>query len=258
MRELVVLKLGGSLITDKSRPFSLRRKAIVRIGRELKGTWPKPLILVHGGGSYAHPVAERYRVSEGYRSPEHLKGFVEAARVVRRLNGEVVEALNEGGLPSIGIPASTVMITKRGRIETCNLDSFFSALEIGVTPVTCGDAVFDRELKFTILSGDAIASYLAVRLRARRLIYAVDVDGVYVRDRVSGEVRLAERLSPGMPIEPMGAAGADVTGGIVGKLEEGFRAAEKGVEVLVVNGLVEGRVEEAVRGAAVKGTRLAP
>lgn len=258
MRELVILKLGGSLITDKSRPFALRRDALLRLGGELKRTWPKPLILVHGGGSYAHPVAKRYRVVEGYRSPEHLKGFVETAHVVRRLNGEVVETLVEAGLPSIGIPASTVMVTRRGRIETCNLDSFFSALEIGVTPVTCGDAVFDRELKFTILSGDAIAAYLAVRLRARRLIYAADVDGVYVRDRASGEVRLAEKLSPGMPIEPMGEPGADVTGGIVGKLEEGFRAAEKGVEVLVVNGLVEGRVEAAVKGEPVKGTLLVP
>lgn len=256
MRELIVLKLGGSLITDKDKPLTLRRNVIEDIGRELREVWPTPLIIVHGGGSYAHPVAKRYKVFEGYKTPEHLKGFIETAKIVRRLNNEVVEALTDSGFPCIGIPASTFIITKNGKVETCNLDGFFTALDIGITPITCGDAVFDRMLKFTILSGDTIASYLAVRLRAKKIIFALDVDGVYVKDRITGKVQLAEKLTPGMPIEVFKLIEEDVTGGIVRKIEEGFEAAEKGVEVLLINGLARGRIKSAIIGEEIIGTKL--
>ncbi len=256
MRELIVLKLGGSLITDKDKPLTLRRNVIEDIGRELREVWPTPLIIVHGGGSYAHPVAKHYKVFEGYKTPEHLKGFIETARIVRRLNNEVVEALTDSGFPCIGIPASTFIITKNGKIETCNLDSFFTALDIGITPITCGDAVFDRMLKFTILSGDTIASYLAVRLRAKKIIFALDVDGVYVKDRITGEVKVAEKLSPGTPIEVFKLIEEDVTGGIMRKIEEGFEAVEKGVEVLLINGLARGRIKSAIIGEEIVGTKL--
>lgn len=256
MRELTILKLGGSLITDKEKPFVLRRNVLEDVGRELKEVWPIPLIIVHGGGSYAHPIAKSYKVSEGYKTPEHLKGFIETAKIVRRLNNEVVETLVSSGLPCIGIPASTFIITKNGRIGTCNLDAFFTALDIGVTPITCGDAVFDRVLKFTILSGDTIASYLSVRLKAKRMVFALDVDGVYVKDRFTGEIKLAEKLTPGMPIEVFKTVEEDVTGGIVKKIEEGFEAVEKGVEVLLVNGLVRGRIKSAIIGEETIGTKL--
>ncbi len=256
MRELIILKLGGSLITEKDKPFTLRREVLKALGEELREVWPIPLIIVHGGGSYAHPVAKQYRVYEGYKTSENFKGFIETAKIVRRLNNEVVEALTDSGFPAIGIPASTFIITKNGKIETCNLDSFFTALDINITPVTCGDAVFDRVLKFTILSGDTIASYLSIRLRAKKVIYALDVDGVYVKDRVTGEVKLAEKLTPGMPIEVFKVVEEDVTGGIVRKIEEGFEAAEKGIEVFLVNGLVRGRIKSVILGEETIGTRL--
>jgi len=260
-RSLVIVKLGGSIITDKRRRFSLNSEVIRRIGGELANAIKAAdlsLILVHGGGSYAHPIAREYSVSEGYVDERHLEGFIETSKIVRRLNLDVISNLVEGGLRAVLIPASSIFITRAGRISTCNLEPIFSALRIGVVPVTSGDVVFDRELGFTVLSGDGICSYLAVRLRAKRLIFAMDADGIYVRDRSTGEVRVAEEFSRGMKIEPLGSAKEDVTGGIVNKIEEGFSAAEAGVEVLFVNGLAEGRLEKAVLGEPVVGTRLKP
>ena len=256
--DLVVLKLGGSVITDKRRPFSLNREVIKRLGREISEASNNPLILIHGGGSYAHPIARKYSVAEGFKDEHHLRGFIETSIAVRKLSSDVVSCLVDGGLRAVSIPAAAIFITRSGEIMSCNLEPIFSAMRIGVIPVTSGDVVFDRDLGFTVLSGDTIASYLAIRLRAKRLIYAIDVDGVYVRDRVSGEVRVAEEISRGVRIEPLGEGGEDVTGGIVNKLEEGFAAAESGVEVLLVNGLVEGRVRDAILGREVLGTRLKP
>ncbi len=260
-RDLVVVKLGGSLITDKSKRFSLNAEIIERLGSELAEAIKKSgndLILVHGGGSYAHPVAREYSVAEGLAGERSLKGFVETSKVVRRLCLDVISNLLRGGLRAISIPASSIFITRSKRISSCNLEPIFSALRTGVVPVTSGDVVFDRDLGFTVLSGDEISSYLAVRLRARRLVFAMNVDGVYIRDRATGELRIAEEFSRGMKIEPLGIEGEDVTGGIVRKVEEGFSAAEAGVEVLFVNGLAEGRLRKAILGEAVPGTRLKP
>jgi len=255
LKDLAIVKLGGSLITVKDKPFTLRGDVLERIGSELSGL-EEFLILVHGGGSYAHPVAKKYSVSEGYRDEEHLKGFMETSIAVRRLNLEVVERLVAGGLRCIGIPSSTIFSTSSGKILTCSLEPIFLSHRVKLAPVTCGDVVFDRELGFTVLSGDVIASYLAIRLKAKRLIYAIDLDGIYVRDRITGEVKVAEELKPGMKLEPLGKIEEDVTGGIVRKLEEGFRAAEKGVEVMIINGLVKDRMRDAVLGKRVLGTVL--
>ena len=255
--ELVVVKIGGSVITDKSRPFSLNEEVIRRLGSEIaEASHDKSIILVHGGGSYAHPVAKKYSVAEGFKSAEHLKGFIETSKAVRKLTLDVISKLTEGGLKAISLPAAALFITRSGKITSSNLEPIFSAIRMDVIPVTSGDVVFDRDLGFTVLSGDSIAAYLAMRLRAKRLIYVIDVDGVIIEDRVTGETKVAEEYSRGMKLKSLTVNAEDVTGGIVNKLEEGFSALEAGVEVLIVNGLVEGRVEKAVRGEPVIGTRL--
>lgn len=258
---LIIVKLGGSLITDKSRRFSLNAEVVRRLGRELSeavGRSGADLIVVHGGGSYAHPVAKEYSVSEGLRSRGGLRGFIETSRVVRMLCLDVLSNLIEGGLMAISIPASSIFTTRSGRISTCNLEPVLSALRLGLVPITSGDVVFDRDLGFTVLSGDEISSYLAVRLRAKRLIFAMNVDGIYVRDWATGGVKVAEEFSRGMSIAPIGGSVEDVTGGISRKIEEGFAAAEAGVEVLFINGLAEDRLRDAVLGLPVPGTRLKP
>lgn len=258
---LIVVKLGGSLITDKSRRFSLNADVVKRLGRELAEAVKESgvnLIVVHGGGSYAHPVAKEYSVSEGLRGKGGLRGFVETSRVVRMLCLDVLSNLIDGGLMAVSIPASSVFTTRSGRISTCNLEPVFSALRLGLVPITSGDVVFDRDLGFTVLSGDEISSYLAVRLRARRLIYAMNVDGIYVRDWATGGIKIAEEFSRGMSIASVGGGVEDVTGGIARKIEEGFTAAEAGIEVLFINGLAENRLRDAVLGLPIPGTRLKP
>jgi isopentenyl phosphate kinase len=248
MGKLIVLKLGGSIITNKKEPGSFIRAVLLRIGNELKSSWPMPLIIIHGGGSFGHPIAEAYEIKKGYRRAEQLKGFIETVNAMRRLNDLVVSALNDASLPVIGIPPSCTVTTNDGDIETCNFDPIFSAMEIGLVPVMYGDAVFDRKLKFTILSGDALASYIARRLKAKQLIFAVDVEGVYGFDRET-----SEKIHMNIKYEP---TEGDVTGGMFYKVEEALAAARHGVDVYIINGLVPGRIEAVIKGQKVIGTRV--
>jgi len=254
--ELVVLKLGGSVITDKNRPFTYREDVVARIGREIVRCWPTPLLIIHGGGSFGHPIARQYSIAQGYRELRQLEGFVKTLQAMRDLNHRVVQTLVDTGIGAVGMPASLLFVTRNGVIETALLDTLFSALDVGVIPVTCGDAVFDRERKFTVLSGDRIAVYLAKRLHAKRLVFAVDVDGIYDYNRQTGEKHILPELDQRRHASIIYHQVDDVTGGMFEKVDEAFGAAAAGVEVLFVNGLVEGRVEAAVKSGKVVGTRL--
>jgi len=259
MDAMTVVKLGGSVVTEKSKPLSFRRDVVVRLARELKQSHVSPLILVHGGGSFGHPVAQEHRIKGGLERADQIPGFARTVLQMRDLNGRIVEVANELGVRAVGFPGSTMFVTEKGRIASASLDAFLSCLEARMTPVTCGDAVFDRAKTFTILSGDQIAVYLSIRLKAQRLIFLVDVDGVYTFNPATQERVLipayhgSERL---VPLE--GGGQEDVTGGIVGKLDEALAAAERGIEVYVANGLVPGRLLDLLSSRKTICTRISP
>ncbi|MEM2237065.1 MAG: isopentenyl phosphate kinase [Candidatus Caldarchaeum sp.] len=258
MKGLVILKIGGSVITDKKGEKVFRKDVMERISREVARCWPIPLAIVHGAGSFGHPIAMQYRLNEGFREQRQLEGFVKTLQSVKTLNHMVTECLIETGIGAVGIPASMLFVTRKEVIETAHLNLIFSALDLGVIPVTCGDATFDREMKFAILSGDDIAVYLAKALKASRIVFATDVDGVYEYDRTTKERKLIPKLDyrKHATIYYSGVEGEDVTGGMFYKIETAFQAVRAGVKVTIVNGLAEGRVEAAIKGEPVVGTVL--
>ena len=56
---MILIKLGGSIITNKGKPQSARRKTIDGILKQIKRI-DEPKILVHGGGSYGHYWSVKY------------------------------------------------------------------------------------------------------------------------------------------------------------------------------------------------------
>ena len=58
-RGMILIKLGGSIVTNKTKPESARRKTIDNILKQIKKI-NEPTILVHGGGSYGHYWSVRY------------------------------------------------------------------------------------------------------------------------------------------------------------------------------------------------------
>jgi len=70
---MIILKLGGSLLTDKRRKFSFRFEVMKRVAQEIKESGAR-LVVVHGGGSFGHPLAVEYKLAEGIVSEEQLRG----------------------------------------------------------------------------------------------------------------------------------------------------------------------------------------
>ncbi len=224
------------------------------------GSYTGKLVIVHGGGSYGHPVAYEYGLSEGFKEEEQLRGVVLTRLAMEELNRRVMRALVDAGIRAVSIQTSAVAICNNGEIESLDLTPVKRFLDLGIVPVLYGDLVLDSVRGFCILSGDRIAVHLSRALGAERAIMAIDKDGIYHGSPGSpgggGLLREVNQHNYEDVLGTMGPPEGDVTGGIAGKLMELWRLAEDGTESLVLNGLVPERLQKALLGQEVIGTRI--
>jgi isopentenyl phosphate kinase len=245
------------VITDKRKPFRVKKTVLTRLARELSKT-KRRLVVVHGGGSFGHPLAAKYKIAQGYREKKQLKGFTATHRAMERLNSEVVKALERAGLPAIAIQPSAIAVVRDGELLKMEVRPIKKLLELGLVPVLYGDAVPDLRKGMCILSGDRITSYLAEVLRASRVIVGVDVDGVYASDpRKCGKPELLKKITPSdwnRLFFSRHEKIKDVTGGMENKVKELLRLAKMGIESEIVNANRAGVLEKMVGGAKGLGT----
>jgi isopentenyl phosphate kinase len=257
--KLAILKIGGSVITDKNVELAARTEVINRLAEETQKAGVKNLIIVHGGGSFGHPTAQKYGIKEGFREEAQKVGFAETHHVMTVLNGLVMDALVWHSVPAFSVAPSCCLITENGRIKTFDDTVLKTLLNMGFVPVLYGDAVIDEKLGFTVLSGDQIVAYLARKFGASKIMIGVDTDGLYDADpKVAKNARLYKHLTLS-ELEQVksklgGSTAADVTGGMLGKMAELVPAVAQGIPVAIVNAAKPNRVYKALMGDAVEGT----
>ncbi|MFH1821471.1 MAG: isopentenyl phosphate kinase [Methanobacteriota archaeon] len=258
MKPLIV-KLGGSVITDKRRHSVVKKAVLKRLACELTAV-KGPLVVVHGGGSFGHPLASKYKIAEGYRSKSQLMGVSLTHRAMELLNYYVVEALQKAGIPAMAVKPSSCTVLNKGRIESMDIDPIKRMVALGLVPVLYGDVVLDVKSGVKILSGDQIVSYLARKLGASKVIMGADVDGVYVSlPKGNKKAELVRKITPAdiKLVRSLGAAGTkDVTGGMRSKVLELLELAKLGIEAKIVNAAKPNILREAIQGKRVIGTTI--
>ena len=257
--ELTVLKIGGSVITDKNGELTPRTGEIARLTGEIQKSNVKRLIIVHGGGSFGHPSAQKYAIKDGLKEDSQKIGFSETHHVMTMLNGLFMDSLIWEEVLAVSVTPSSCIITECGRIKHFEDSALRALLNMGFVPVLYGDAVADSKLGFTILSGDQLASELAIRLNAQRIIFGVDVDGLYDADpKIEKTAKLFKHLNREelklLQNKLCRPTGRDVTGGMFGKVVELLPAVEHGISVTIVNALKPGNVCKVLEGKLVEGT----
>ncbi len=255
-----IVKLGGSVVTVKDMPMTADHENVKRLAEEIKAAWPTPLVVIHGGGSFGHPVAKKYGIADGFTSERQVIGFTRTHQAMVALNTIIVDALLDEGIPALSVAPSAFIATYDGRMPRGDFENIGRLVVKGMLPVLYGDAVIDKSRGFSILSGDQLAVRLAVSMGANRLIFGVDVDGVYTSNpKLAPQARLIDRLSleklEGF-VEIGKALTTDVTGGMLGKVSEARAAVEAGIEVRMVNATKPGVILKALRGEPVAGTVL--
>ena len=254
---MMLVKLGGSVITDKGSYRTLRADTLSRLANEIRASG-STVMIVHGAGSYGHIIAAKHQLQKGYSDSSQLEGMAQVMEDVRALNLEVVSRLNRAGVPSVSLPPSAVAELSNGTLSRLDLDRFERYNELGVVPVTFGDVALDSRRRFGICSGDQLMESLAERFRPERIIFVTDVDGVFTSDpNVDPDARLIENVDrAALDALPRSQRCADVTGSIFGKIECMMRIASHGGDAVVINGLASGRLEAALRGQRVIGSKV--
>ncbi len=255
-----IVKLGGSVITKKDAAEGVAETDVLaRLAREVVAGGGETIVL-HGAGSFGHPGAAKYGLKKGLGAKGALKGAAEVRASVARLNGLVIEALWQAGAAPWPLPPSSVATMREGALKRIDWEIFDAALGRGLVPVSHGDVVLDDTLGVSILSADDIAAALSRHLHPTLVVFAVNVDGVFDRDPAAPHAALIQRLkaSDKVAISEGSGTGADVTGAMAAKLKAAQAIAFGGARVRIVNGLVPGRVGDALAGREVEGTEIVP
>jgi isopentenyl phosphate kinase len=245
MKDLTVLKIGGSIITEKSSqtPKALPDE-INRIASEMtvnKGN----LIVVHGAGSFGHPLARKYRLTEQF----DMEGVIETHRSVRILNNMVVDALNRAGIPAVPVHPFGSFLLDCGRISEMLASHILVMLERGMVPVLHGDVVMDTTRGAAVLSGDQVVPYIAQQLGAESIGIASVTDGV-----LDGKGHTVPVITPAsfdvIKVHIGGSSHIDVTGGMLGKVTELVELADRsGISSRIFNASIPGNVRAFMDGA---------
>lgn len=249
-----LIKLGGSVITDKSREKSLKTEVLKRLASEISSS-QKEVIVVHGAGSFGHILAKEGGLKDGFKGEWQFEYFSKVQRDVRELNLHVLNALIESGMMPVSLPPSMITLYRNGVMEQFSAEIFELYLRIGMTPVSFGDVVLDKERVFAICSGDHIMNALSSLEGVESAIFVTDVDGVYDRPPDEEGAELIDVLYPDSEVGSK-MLNDDVTGGIDEKIKNGFEMAKRGILVKIINGNVPGRLEKALKGEEVVGTEI--
>ena len=258
----VILKIGGSAITDKTEQLAAKTEIINRLAEEIKRADLDNLIIVHGGGSFGHPTAAKYGIRDGYKEdPTQKLGFAETHHVMTVLNGLVMDALIWHEVPALSIAPSCCVMTDNGKIKYFDETVVKAMQKMTFTPVMYGDTVLDDKLGFTVLSGDQLVAYLAIKCKASKIVVGVDTDGLFDADpKTNPNAKPYKHLTllELKQIQPKigKAVNTDVTGGMAGKIAELIPAIEQGIRVTITGATKGLSIYRALTDQSVLGTEI--
>ena len=247
--KLALIKLGGSVVTFKEKPLTANFEAINNITRVI-ATIKIPLIVVHGGGSFGHYWSVKYDMhTKPYDYDAYGISIVHESMMC--LNQIIVNSMIKERINPYAVMPSNFMSSHRPL--TRKIDELQDIAENGIIPVTFGDIIHINKRKYSILSGDVIMRILSQVLHPSKVIFTLNVDGIYKNIKTKETIKEIKNSNRSIELSTIED---DVTGGMRRKVTEAFKIARSGVDVLMVNGLNPERIINAISGSAFEGTTI--
>jgi isopentenyl phosphate kinase len=224
MSDRILIKLGGSVITDKKTDCAINHDQLSFVASAISRAGTGGIVIIHGAGSCGHPEAKRYQLDKGVVAGQ-TDGIYVTHRAVSRLNEAVVAALREKGVAAVGVHPLHTAVADNGRLVAFEYRHLEKMLMLRMVPVIHGDVVMDLSRGACIVSGDQLVRYLAVALKIDRVGLATDVPGVLDGGHVVPEI--TRKTAPSLQIG--NSMHTDVTGGMRGKMNELLELASAGI-----------------------------
>jgi len=263
-KKIKFLKIGGSVITNKEKTSSLKKKRLSDICRQIAdfiGDKNDELLLIgHGAGSFGHTQAEQYRTKQGFVSDDSKIGMTITQNAVANLNRLVVSNLIDLKIPAVSMNASNILLAKQKKSFHADLSVLIRYLEEGLYPVTHGDVIVDLDQGCTIFSTEKIFRVFIEKLTKKgyqisEVIHVTDVDGVLDRDRETIQRIKSNSIENSQDLFTK-TKGYDVTGGMRHKVEESIKLAKRGIKTKIINGKKQKNVFNALTNSSFIGTEI--
>jgi len=263
-RSVILLKLGGGLLTDKNKPLSIREDVVKSAVNQIIDANEK-IILIHGGGSFGHPLAKKYSISNGIDKtiPNQILGVAETHHAMVKFNSYLIEKFLENHNPVLSFQTSSLFTKDSEVILTKSLDVIEIALNLDIMPILYGDIILDKQGSFSIISGDQIILALCQNLNnynISKVVFTMESDGLYIIDKDNSEncELVTECYSNELDRLNLADLGQkiDVTGGIKSKLNFIKTICKSKIPVQLLNGLIEGNIYKSLKNQNLNCTNI--
>ncbi len=260
-KKLVLVKLGGSLITNKAKENSVRENKIEELLGEItraKANDPHlQIILGHGHGSVGHVVLKKYELALG-RVEEKRKGIAETLERVTFLNNLFIKKSLQSNLLAVSMRLAAFS-TLTNKTQEQVIATIETLLDQDFLPITCGDIIFINEDEYAVWSTEKVFSYLvsvfekSQRYKIERTIHVTQKPG-FLDSNGSTIKNITKKTWDLQKKHLFQTNGIDATGGMKHKVEESLSMTENGISSLIISGEEQGNLYNALLNKNWKGS----
>lgn len=267
MEKMIMIKLGGAVLTDKLKPCVIRQQTMegiaIQISSYLKKN-RKRILIGNGGGSFGHYYAEKYGLNAGISDRTQFRGMCLGKNGNAYLNTKLTECLLLHGIDVCSYAVDEIFWYNEDHWKNNHSIipwlRLFEYLDHGIIPVVYGDIIYDRTLGCKIISTEEIFRNLAKFIvntpscgyQLEKIIFCTNRDGV---EDLDGNVLhyISRKNFQQWEIFNRDVDGYDVTGGMLEKVKMALDIELK-CPVQIINGNNQESLYKALCGDLNQGT----
>jgi isopentenyl phosphate kinase len=271
-KPVIIIKLGGSILTDKNIPNSMRNDVIDSLISQISDNYQSSnqpnLIIIHGAGSFGHPIANSFSIQNGLNQniPNQTLGLTKTHQSVMKLNTKIVDSFLSRDIPVLSLTTSSVFFQEDSILKFTGIDQIGSLLKLGIIPILFGDILLHDTKNFSILSGDRViyeicksfSSPMNTKYKIEKIIFCFDKDGIIISNTEKDSKVIQNIKSKDLDLISLKKFenSVDVTGNIRGKLEEIKKICNLGIPVQLINGQIPNLLTKAMKNEEILSTLI--
>ena len=240
-----VIKYGGAVMTEErlKQTFAKDVTILRKIGINI--------IIVHGGGKEITATAESLGIAttfvDGQRYTDEKMIDVVLMVLAGQINKEIVNLINTNGGNAIGLCGVDNMLLKArklvtdgkdlglvGEITSVNVPFLSLLLQNGLMPVIAPIGVGEGAQLYNI-NADLAAGAVAAALKAEKLVYLSDTEGILVKEKLVSSMTKSEANTL--------IGQGDIFGGMIPKVTSAFDTLDAGVNKVHI---IDGRIKHSL------------
>jgi len=264
LKQIIFIKLGGSVITDKKKNSICKEKILTRLVKEIclvKQLDQKNIYLIgHGSGSFAHYPAVKYSVISGFKKNQSRMGMAITQDKAAELNRLVVKSFLAENIPAVSYAFCNNLVTNKSKKASWQNKVLLEYLKKDLTVVTYGDVLADQTQGCTIWSTEIIFNFLARELMRKKFKINKIIHVTQELGFLDKQGKLIEQVSlkswPKLKANLFTTSGIDTTGGMAHKLEQSLQLTKVGIESVILSGLKKNNLFNCLIGKNYVGTKI--